>query len=446
MGMGRIFLSLAIASALVSTATAKSVPAAKQVIPTPAAAKAFGEVQDICQRDAWSLWGRSLCVPMMFVDAGSHQAVLNGPATGATADGSVYRMVLPADMQLANTSVQYDGKAWSMVLWPLPKDSTQRDILLMHESYHSIQGALGTHGSGGLGQNGHLDMRSGRLWFRAELAALRVALRSSDQARTQALGDALTFRNYRRSLFTKAAREERGVELNEGLAESTGIDVVLNDPQARIAAALADMDKVEKDPSYVRSFAYATGPAYAELLDAAVPGWRQQIGPGFDFGNTAAADYHLDLKPADVATAQSLLTRYGGPKLAAEEDKRDALVQARDARYTAALVSGETLSVSLGKFGISFDPRDVHELQYRGSVYEDLSLSGDWGSLKVSSGMALIPAKFDKVILPLKGTPVKPHLKGAGWKLDMKPGYTLQADPAKAGSWRLVPAAPAPSP
>jgi hypothetical protein len=443
MAMGRLFIFLFLGLTALAAVAARPVAVA---IPARAAAQAFGEVQAICQRDAWSLWGRSLCVPLMFVDADTHQAVLNGPATGATADGSVYWVLLPADLELANTSVQYDGKAWSMVMWPLPKDAVQRDILLMHESYHSIQGALGAHGSGGLGQNGHLDMRSGRLWFRAELAALRVALKSSDAARAQALGDALTFRNYRRSLFTKAAGEERGVELNEGLAESTGIDAVLSDPQARIAAALADMDKVEKDPSYVRSFAYATGPAYAELLDAAAPDWRQQIGPGFDFGNTAAADYHLSLTPADVAMAQTLLTRYGGPKLAAQEDKRDVHVQARNARYTAALVRGETLSVALGKFGISFDPRDVHELQYRGSVYENLSLSGDWGSLKVSSGMALIPAKFDRVILPLKGTPAGLHLKGAGWNLNMKPGYTLQADPAKAGSWRLVPAAPAPSP
>jgi hypothetical protein len=443
--MGRILICFALGlMGLPATAAEHAAPG--HVIPTAAAAQDFAEVQALCQRDAWALWGRSLCVPMMFVDPDTRQAVLNGPATGAVADGSLYRVVLPSDMQFANTSLSYDGKLWSMVIWPLPKDREQREILLMHESYHSIQGALGLQGSGGLGQNGHLDTRNGRLWFRMELAALRVALKSSDAARTRALSDALMFRNYRRSLSSKAAREERGVELNEGLAESTGIDVTLSDPQARIAAALADMDNVEKDSSYVRSFAYATGPAYAELLDAVQPAWRQQqMGPGFDFGNAAATDYHLSLKPPDLATLQGSMASYGGPKIAAEEDKRDVVVQARNARYTAALVSGETLSVALGQFAISFDPRDVHALQYRGSVYENISLSGDWGSLKVSSGMALIPSKFDKVILPLKGTPAGSHLKGAGWKLDVKPGYTFKPDPAKHGSWMLV-AAAAPSP
>ncbi|HEY3859619.1 MAG TPA: hypothetical protein VGM47_08420 [Gammaproteobacteria bacterium] len=443
--MGRVLICFALGLMAVPAVAAKHA-APGHAIPTAAAAQDFAEAQSLCQRDAWALWGRSLCVPMMFVDPDTRQAVLNGPATGAVADGPLYRVVLPSDMQFANTSLSYDGKLWSMVIWPLPKDTEQREILLMHESYHSIQGALGLQGSGGLGQNEHMDTRNGRLWFRMELAALRVALKSSDAARSRALSDALMFRNYRRSLSRKAAREERGVELNEGLAESTGIDVTLSDPQARIAAALADMDDVEKDSSYVRSFAYATGPAYAELLDAAQPAWRQQqMGPGFDFGNTAATDYHVSMKPPDLATLQGSMVSYGGPKISAEEDKRDVVVQARNARYTAALVSGETLSVALGQFAISFDPRDVHALQYRGSVYENISLSGGWGSLKVSSGMALIPAKFDKVILPLKGTPVGPHLKGAGWKLDVKPGYTLKPDPGKHGSWMLV-AAPAPSP
>ena len=442
--MAMRFLPLLLA-ALFSAAPAQAAKhntASPYAIPAKAAADAFAEAQSLCQADAWALWGRSLCVPMMFVDAATHQAVLNGPAKDAVQDGAVYRTTLPADMALANTSVQYDGKAWSMVLWPLPADATHRHILLMHESFHSIQAPLGLMGSGGLGQNAHLDTRNGRLWLRAEFAALRVALKSSGDAQTQALSDALMFRAYRHSFATRAAAQERALELNEGLAESTGVDASLSDPAARIQAALDDIDRVEKNPSYVRSFAYATGPAYAELLDAATPGWRQQVHPGFDFANSTAAAYHISVKQPDPAMAAAGLAHYSGAKLVAEEDKRDAKVQADAARYTAALVKGPTLSIPLGKFSISFDPRMVHELQYRGSVYENLEIQGEWGALKVSSGMALIPASFDKVTLPLKGTPGGTHLKGPGWTVDLKPGYALQPAP-KDGSWQLVPAKPA---
>jgi hypothetical protein len=218
----------------------------------------------------------------------------------------------------------------------------------------------------------------------------------------------------------------------------------LSDQAARIQAALDDIDSVEKDPSYVRSFAYATGPAYAELLDAASPGWRQQVHPGFDFANTTAAAYHISARQPDPAMASAGLAHYDGVRLVAEEDRRDAKVQADNARYTAALVKGPTLTIPLGKFSISFDPRRVHELQYRGSVYEDLEVQGDWGAVKVTSGMALIPASFDKVILPLKGKPAGAHLKGPGWTLQLKSGYELQ--PAqKDGSWLLAASAPKPA-
>jgi hypothetical protein len=439
---------LALASALLAAGpvlAAKHSAASTQAIPTQPAATAFAEVQALCQADAWALWGRSLCVPMMFVDPATHQVVLNGVATGATQDGTLYRITLPSDMALANTSVQYDGKAWSMVMWPLPADTTHRHILLMHESFHSIQGALGLMGSGGLGKNGHLDTRSGRLWLRAEFAALRTALTSSGDARNQALSDALMFRAYRHSLATHAATDERSLELNEGLAESTGVDAALTDPAARIKAALDDIETVEKEPSYVRSFAYATGPAYAELLDAATPGWRQQVHQGFDFANTTAAAYHIIARQPDAAMAAAGLARYDGVKLVAEEDKRDKKVQADNARFTAALVTGPTLTVPLGKFSISFDPRMVHELQYRGSVYENLEIQGEWGALKVVSGLALIPSSFDKVTLPLKGKLASPHLKGPGWTLELKPGYTLQPKPGKVDSWQLVADAPKPA-
>lgn len=441
--MRKTLLILSLALVVLPAVAAKHAAAPSEAISTKAAADAFAEDQALCQADAWALWGRSLCVPMMFVDPATHQAVLNGPAKDATQDGAVYRTTLPSDMALANTSVQYDGKAWSMVMWPLPADATRRHILLLHESFHSLQGPLGLMGSGGLGKNAHLDTRNGRLWLRAEFAALRAALKSSGDVRTQALSDALLFRTYRHSLTTRAAADERGLELNEGLAESTGVDASLSDPAARIQAVLDDIDTVEKEQSYVRSFAYATGPAYAELLDAVVPAWRQQVHQGFDFANTTAAAYHITVKQPDAATAAATLAHYQGAKLVAEEDKRDKKVQADDARYTAALVTGPTLSIPLGKFSISFDPRRVHALQYRGSVYEDLEVQGDWGSLKVAAGLALIPDRFDTVTLPLKGTPAGSHLKGPGWTVEMKPGYELQPKPGKTGSWQLTAAKPA---
>lgn len=208
---------------------------------------------------------------MMFVDPGSREAVLNKPAEGAAKDGAIYRLPLPQDIGIANTSFDFQGKRWSMVMWPLPINAVERDILLMHESYHSIQPALALPGDSGLGKNGELDSRDGRVWLRAEFSALRTALQTSGQQRKLALADALLFRLYRMSLWPDAEADERSLELNEGLAESTGIDASQRSTNARIAAAIDNIDRVERESSFVRSFAYATGPAYAELLDAVQP-------------------------------------------------------------------------------------------------------------------------------------------------------------------------------
>lgn len=260
MKLGSFVIFCAIGLLAESAAFAAEAPASTPTIPTAQAATGFAEAHTLCRADDGKLWGHSLCIPMMFVDPANREAVLNQPAKGAVKDGTVYRLTLPSSIIIANTSIDFQGKRWSMVMWPLPTDTTLRAILLMHESYHSIQPVLGLQGNGGLGKNAELDSREGRIWMRAELAALRTALRASGEQRKQSLADALLFRTYRMSLWPHAQTDEQSLELNEGLAESTGIDATQHSAGARTAAAIHDIDNVEKERSFVRSFAYATGP------------------------------------------------------------------------------------------------------------------------------------------------------------------------------------------
>jgi hypothetical protein len=405
-------------------------------IPTAQATAAFTEAHTLCRADNGRLWGRTLCVPMMFVDPANREAVLSQPAKGAVKDGGVYRLTLPANIGIANTSIDFQGKRWSMVMWPLPADPTQRAILLMHESYHSIQPALGLQGNGGLGKNAGLDSRKGRIWMRAELAALRTALQSSGEQRKQALADALLFRVYRTSLWPHAGTDVRSLELNEGLAESTGIDATQHGVGARNAAAIHDIGNVEKERSFVRSFAYATGPAYAELLDAVQPDWRRKVTPEFAFGSASATAYHLAMPEPDRNRAMAVIMKYGGKQIIAQEDARAKVIAVRNARFTKALVDGPTLTLPLGKFSISFDPRQVYSLPGHGSAYQTLTLGDAWGNLKVhDDGMALIPSTFSSVTLPLSKTPVGTQLSGNDWSLTLNKGYSFQLDPHRKGSF-----------
>lgn len=410
-----------------------------QTIPTAQAAAGFAEAHTRCREDGGKLWGHTLCVPMMFADRANREAVLNQPAEGAVKDGSVYRLTLPSNVVIANTSIEFQGKRWSMLMWPLPTNPTLRAIMLMHESYHSIQPALGLQGSGGLGKNIELDSRRGRIWMRAELAALRVALLASGKQRKQALADALVFRVYRMSLWPHAQTDEQGLELNEGLAESTGIDASQHSIGARIAAAIHDIDSVEKDRSFVRSFAYATGPAYAELLDAVQPDWRRKVTPEFAFGRAAAAAYHMAMPKPDRNLAMAAIMKYGGKQIFAQEDARAEMTAARNTRFTKALIDGPTLTLPLAKFSIFFDPLQVYSLPGHGSVYQTLSLGDAWGNLKVhGDGMALISPTFSSVTVPLDKTPTGAQVIGNDWSLTLNKGYTFHPDPHRKGSFIVV--------
>lgn len=428
-------MGLLVGPAALAAGSTSSAPS----IPTAQAAAVFAEAHTLCSADNGKLWGHTLCVPMMFVAPANREAVLNQPAAGAVKDGTVYRLVLPSGIIIANTSIDFQGKRWSMVMWPLQADPVQRAILLMHESYHAIQPALGLPGNGGLGKNAELDSREGRIWMRAELAALRTALLATGKQRKQALADALSFRVYRMSLWPHAQTDEQGLELNEGLAESTGINATQHGADARIAAAIRDIDTAEKDRSFVRSFAYATGPAYAELLDAVQPDWRRKVTPEFAFGDATATAYHIPMPKLDRNRAMAAIMKYGGKQIIAQEDARAKATAARNARFTKALVDGPTLTLPLREISIFFDPLQVYTLPGRGSVYQTLSLGDAWGKLKVhGDGMALISPTFSSVTVPLNETPVGAQLAGNDWSLTLNKGYSFRPDPHRKGSFFVI--------
>jgi len=431
----RCFAALLLCAA-VSGCSSPSAPTDTR-IPREAAARAFREAEGLCQSEGGALWGKSLCGPMMFADRETRQAVLNGPAPGATPDGPLFRLDLPAEMGLANTSTELGGQRWTMILWPLPEDETSRRILMMHESYHRIQPDLGLEGSGGLGTNAHLDTRDGRVWLRAEFHALAQALGSNRDGRRAALSDALLLRAYRQSLWPEAAAQERGLELNEGLADSTGVDAALGDPGLRTKAALGDLAANESAPSFVRSFAYATGPAYGQLLNAVDPAWRRGVHPDFDFAAAAAAAYKLPVPVPSKTSAEAALARHGGVEILAQEEARQKTLDERNARFTRLFLQGPTVHLRLEKMSITFNPQEVAGFEGHGSVYGTLEISDLWGTLKVDSGAALVSKDFREVYVPVSADTSPQHVAGQGWTLTLAAGYALAPDPSRAGSFEV---------
>lgn len=383
----------------------------------------FNEARALCERDAGALWGRSLCGPIMIVDPVDRAVIANQPDAGGVlveSDGA-FTGVLPPTAVMANTRVEWSGTRWTQLLWPVPTEPALLRVFLGHEMFHRIQDDLGlTRGEAG---NRHLDTLEGRYLLQLEWRALARALMAGGaDARRGHIADALAFRHERRRLFPDAAADEAALEINEGIAEYTGVRTGLVHDEQRRAYAVYALARFLDAPSFVRSFAYASGPAYGLLLDDADPGWRGRLGEGADLGTLLAAAHGIDATvPADLPARMRRYDPDGELRTAEEARERERLT--RLAAWRAALVDGPVLVLPLADPGFQFNPQTLAALDGVGTVYPILRLTDEWGELVVDGGAALLHADRQRVTVALP--PGGDGLSGDGWTLTLAPGWEL---------------------
>ncbi len=372
------------------------------------------------------MWGRPLYGPIIFVSPESRVAVANEADENGILheqDG-VWVGTLPAEVVPANTAVHWAGKHWTMVQWPLPEHSLPRHRLLAHELYHRLQEDLHLPANGP--QNPQLDTLEGRYWLQLEWRALAAALIKTGAAQTEAIRDALSFRTRRHQLFAGSAESERLLEMNEGLAEYTGY--VLSAPDVASAHWRIEDDLVSPQvETFVRSFAYTSGPAYGMLLDDREPAWRTKLTAQSDLGQLLS----IAAGGRPLPDAQQRALFYGGKALRISETERAVENEAQQARYRKLFVDGPTLNLTdAGKFNFSFDPNTVVPLPGLGNVNPSMEVTDVWGALKANQG-ALLAGDMKSVTVSAPTATTGSHITGAGWQLELAPG------------WRVVPAADA---
>ncbi len=387
----------------------------------------FKEAVHLCGKDGGKLWHHSLCGPILLVDWTDNTAVANRADPGGVlkAAGPVFVGTLPPDVIIANTPIEWSGLRWTELIWPLSDDTAHRHVMLSHELFHRAQNELGMlQRDGG---NLHLDALEGRILLQLEWHALAAALTAPRaDARNAAIGDALLFRHERYRLFPDAHDEERALELNEGVAEYTGVRVGLDTPAERTAYALRDLEAFQQSPTFVRSFAYATGPAWGLLLDRADPAWRDKLAAGMKSANPPALDEMLQsaLKlPEPAAATVKAREAFYDDTLRPRELARDQARQAHLADLKARLVDGPVLRVALAGHHASyqFNPQTLEAMGTTGVVYPTMTLSADWGMLKVEQGALLDKAMTVAAVSAAGGAP--DHLQGPGWKLALNKGW-----------------------
>ncbi|KZC18534.1 hypothetical protein RHOFW104R3_35870 [Rhodanobacter denitrificans] len=393
----------------------------------------FADAQSVSARDDGRLWGIPLYGRMLLVIPATRAVIANQPDPRhllRPADG-VYVGTLPEDVVLSDAPTEWEGVRWTQLRLPaLPEDALTRSITLAHEMFHRIQPQL--HLAANATANPQLDAEQGRLWLRLEWRALAAALIESGDAQTQAIRDALAFRDRRHTLFPGAAATEAAMEITEGTAQYTGIVVAEPDAAAARWHTAADLLHPDVESSFSRISAFMSGPAYGLLLDERMPGWRKTLDERSDLGAMLASTLHGNAE----ASAESRAATYGASGLRVVLADRAAREKAMQAHYRAALVDGPTLALTaLGRF--SFNPSTAVALGADGIVYRTFHAIARWGTLDVQAGGVLVAADFSRAALPVPMTIKGPRLAGKGWTIELAPGWSA-APATKPGSYVLV--------
>jgi hypothetical protein len=207
------------------------------------------------------------------------------------------------------------------------------------------------------------------------------------------------------------------MELHEGLAEYTGVKLSGRDDLARFVID-GQLKEAPTKKTFVRSSAYASGPAYGLLLDAADDKWRRALTKDADLAQLLFARLGIKMPPDIAGAADERSGNYNGSELAAAEDKLEQTRRDLINSYRARLVDGPIVTIPLQKMQMQFNPGNLVALDSLGTVYPDIRIVDVWGVLTVARGGALMSSDFSKITVAAPLKPVRPE--GRGRRLDTR--------------------------
>jgi hypothetical protein len=396
----------------------------------------FSEIKETTSKH-YDLWGMDLYGPILFVNPQTRELYANMPDSSGLLkqNENIFTGRLPTSLNISNTSINWSGRNWAMVMLPLPKDKTDRLDLIIHELFHKAQPALGFTMFNP--DNNHLDEKNGRIYLRLELEALKQALQSTSRTdEIRHLTNAVLFRKYRYSLYPHADSTENRIELNEGLAEYTGLLLSNRTGTAATAHFIKSINSFLTDKTFVRSFPYETLPVYGYLLNKEKPGWNKSVTIETDLTGFMIDSFGLQL-PADLNAGLVAAEKpYNAQAIILEETQRDAEARKTIATYKSKFIDQPHTLIVFEKMSISYDYRTITPLEDKGTVYPQMRITDNWGILTVNNGGLLSPS-WDRVTLSKPQSIGSNKITGDGWVIDLSKGYAFTKDES-SGNYRLT--------
>ncbi len=385
------------------------------------AQRAIETITPVLERDAASLWGKSLSGPL---------AIIN-PQTRATESVDLSNSKLGcklsqlADNQpIANTCLEIDGVKTAFVIAPLPSELDELVRLITHERWHCLQTDLGL--SAGSDNNAHLDTEANRVALRLEFRALSEALAQQTYKWKKHAKAALAFRSSRgenHQLNTKHLLQEAMLERNEGLAEYTGqFFAYPKNDQSKLINQLKEADRKE---SYLRSFAYLTGPAYGRLLERCDTSWIKKIATNFDFPTALQKCLGANQEKNKKAYLKLLGNANYNAIAVRESERLRTEVQSKRIELGKKMFGkAPYVELELINPNVQFDPNTLFAIPELGLLYQGMTLNADWGKLTATSGV-LLDSDWRYVRVAIENNQCS--TTGSGWNLTLVTPWELFA-------------------
>ncbi|ALU27283.1 hypothetical protein [Myroides odoratimimus] len=370
-----------------------------------------------------SLWDIDLYGPLLLVDPETRNIYAN-EGDRFKKEGNIYTGILPKNINIANTAIEWEGKRWAMIMLPLSDNVQNRINLLGHESFHRVQPTLGFKLNNT--DNNHLDQKEGRVYLRLELEALKQAIQANSiKERNQHLTAALSFRKYRQSLYNESYTTENNLELNEGIAEFTGLIVSNRTKKETVDYVSKGIDDFFKNSTYIRSFAYHTIPVYGYLLSQQDKEWNKKINTTTNLTDYFIKVWNIQIPNNLEGTVNQLKSKYNGAFIIEQEVERENKVKKIIAAYKAQFVENPHFEIKFEKMNISFNPSNLVALEDKGTVYPTMRISDKWGILTVEKG-ALMSPNWDRLSITNPTKVEENKVFGDGWILELTEHYKIE--------------------
>lgn len=393
----------------------------------------------LATKNATKLWNKDLYGPIIIVNPISRAVYANvsDSLQVLKEDQGIFTGKLPMEVPVSNASIKWNKVNWAMILLPyIPKNDTDRINLFAHELFHRSQKSLGFKLTDA--DNNHLNTIQGRIYLKLELEALIKALQTQDNLmQKRHLTNAMIFRTYRRSLFTGSDSTENLLELNEGIAEYTGVCISRGDLGHAKEHFIRKIRDFLSAGTFVRTFPYRTTPVYGFFLREKKKYWNKEISMNTDL--TAFFIEELKIKlPLDIkAESDKLREEYGYSEILKEEIELEENMKEKVADYKSKFIEKPHFTLKFENKKASFDSRSLTPIENYGTVYTTITVSDNWGVLTVTNVGALMSQSRDNITVTAPEKIEENLIIGNGWTLKLNTGYYAELE-KQTGNYVLL--------